>query len=225
MKSIDYEGWASYILEIADKNNSSVDSVLEVGSGNCALASFLKDEFNFFAAVDLSSFMLNKSESPGLMRICADMKNLPFKKKFDLVFSAFDSVNYLLSKDELLQFFKSVKSVLAENGILTFDVSLERNSLKHVRRLNRKGKVEKIKYIQKSSYSKKDKIHSNHFKIKLKDGTIVEELHRQRIYPLEDYFELIEDAGLIVKNCYEAFSFDQADPKSERAQFIVQKSL
>ena len=225
MKSIDYEGWAYYILEIAENNNLRADSALELGSGNCSLASFLKDEFQFFAALDLSLSMLKKSGEPDLVRVCGDMKNLPFKKKFDLIFSAFDSVNYLLSRDELLQFFKSVKSVLSEDGILTFDVSLERNSLKHVKRLNRKGKVEKIKYIQKSSYSKKEKIHSNHFKIKLKDGKIVEELHRQRIYPLETYFDLAEEAGLTVKNCYEAFTFDQAEPKSERAQFIVQQSL
>lgn len=225
MKSIDYEEWAQYILEIAEVNKCGGGSALEIGSGNCTLASYLKDEFNFYAALDLSEYMLKKSAVPGLMRVCADMKNLPFQKKIDFIFSSFDSVNYLLDKDELLQFFKSIKTILNEGGILTFDASLERNSIKHVRRLNRKGKFEKFKYIQKSSYSKKEKIHTNHFKIKLNDGTIVEELHRQKIYPLEDYFEVIEDAGLVVKNCYEAFSFDETQSKSERAQFIVQQNL
>ena len=67
------------------------------------------------------------------------MKEIPFKSKFDLIFSSFDSINYLLSKQKVLQHFKQVKNILSDDGIFSFDTALESNSYKHQKTALNKG--------------------------------------------------------------------------------------
>ena len=62
----------------------------------------------------------------------------------------------------------------------------------------------------------------NSWKIFLDDAEIIE-VHKQKIYPLEKYFELVEDCGLYVVDCFESFSFEDAHDNSERVQFILKK--
>ncbi len=42
-------------------------------------------------------------------------------------------------------FFKNIKNNLTKHGSMTFDVSLKKNSIKHLKQLNRKGKYKGIR--------------------------------------------------------------------------------
>ena len=58
------------------------------------------------------------------------MTNIPFNSEFDLILSTFDSVNYLTSGKKLLSFFKESQRLLNDDGILTFDASMEKKQFK-----------------------------------------------------------------------------------------------
>jgi len=225
MKSIDYRDWAEYIFALNNNKEIKKGYVLELAGGNGKLASYLKDYFPKIILTDLSKEMLSNSEFNFNSKICCDMTLLPFKVKFPLIVSAFDSINYLLSKEQLNKLFRNINYSLANEGIFTFDASLEKNSIKNERRLNRKGKFNKIKYVQKSIYDNADKIHYNYFEIFLDNGEIIQEVHKQKIYTFTDYFSIIEKNGLYVENCYDSFSFDDADENCERVQFVVKKRI
>jgi len=47
------------------------------------------------------------------------------------------------------------------------------------------------------------------------------EIHKQKIYKFEDYFEIIAKAGMYVVECLDAFTFNNGNQHSERVQFIV----
>lgn len=222
MKFISYDEWAEYYMILAEEVPIST-KVLELAAGNCKMAAYLKVKYPDMIASDLSIDMLKQCSQDDLLKVCCDMRDLPFKAKFGLIISAFDSVNYLMSKAALNDLFKGIKNLLTDDGIFTFDISLERNSLKNIKYLNRKGSLQGMKYIQKSEYDKKNRIHTNRFTLMFKDGSVVEEVHRQKIYPVEVYFEILEDNGLYVKQCYEAFTLDNVNRRSDRAQFIVSK--
>ena len=151
------------------------------------------------------------------------MSAFPFKNKFDLVYSTFDSVNYLTTRKGLVSLFKEVSEHLNDKGIFTFDASLEKNSIIHSKLPLRKGIYKGIHFKQKSEYDYESRIHRNIFKIKTKDGEVYTEIHKQRIYPFEDYFEFLDLCGLYVEECFDAFSFQNGGPGSERVQFIVKK--
>ncbi|MBI9072807.1 MAG: class I SAM-dependent methyltransferase [Melioribacteraceae bacterium] len=223
MSSIDYSEWADYIYDIGLDFVEGDKKVLELGSGTCELSVEVLKYFNNTVASDISKQMLDNAMLKRLSRVCCDMTLLPFKKKFNYVFCAFDSVNYLLESEQIIKMYDQVASVLTDDGIFTFDVSLENNSFNNTKFLNREGDYKGIKYKQVSIYNEETRIHENHFEIVLRDGKKVEELHKQRIYPFFSFFELAEYSDLYVLDCFDSFSFEHASEESERAQFVMRK--
>lgn len=223
MRKVHYDYWADYIYSITNRFVSPSCRVLELACGNCKLAKFLREYYPNYYATDLSLKMLLQSSSKSLNRVCCDMRFIPLKTKFDLIISVFDSVNYLIFIKDLRLLFQEINRLLAPNGVFTFDASLEKNSYKHIKDAVRRGSFNGIKYIQESDYNPKTRIHKHHFIITNKDGLVTEELHLQRIYPPETYFRIIDDTGLKVIECYDAFTYKTGKPDSNRFQFIVGK--
>lgn len=223
MRKIDYKDWSDYLLAIFGHFGSKDDRVLELGGGNGAIASHLRKYFPSLYLTDLSQDMLMKATDPRLIKVCLDMRHIPFKLPFDLIYSTFDSVNYLLTKKDLKKMFESVAAVSHEETIFTFDASLERNSIKYEKLLNRKGRVKGISFVQTSSYDRIKRIHRNDFEITLPSGEKIFESHIQKIYKFETFFDVIDKTGFYVAECFDAFSFDKLTEKSLRAQFVLKK--
>ena len=222
MKDVNYKDWGKYILDLTqDHLDSKKLKVLELGSGNCNLAEIISRKYKDFIASDISLPMLKQGDSVKVDKICCDMTALPFNEKFDLVFSAFDSVNYLLNKRKLLNLFMEVKKVLKETGIFTFDVSLEKNSLDFENAYTIEGQIDGFHFTRRSKYYPGIGIHKNKFKVVDANGNIKHEIHKQKIYKFETYFDLIDKAGLYVVECLEAFTFNNGNRNCERIQFIL----
>ena len=223
MRKVRYDYWADYIYALTSNHLIKNPKVLELASGNCQLAGFLSAYYAKYIASDYSLSMLGSHPKIKLRKICCDMTSLPFKVQFDLIVSAFDSVNYILSKIKLSNLFREVQYILKNKGLFTFDVSLENNSYKHVKDPIREGTYKGIKYQQLSDYDLMKKLHRNIFYITYPNGMKFKEIHNQKIYPFESYFDLLDSAGFSVKACYDAFTFKDASPNSLRVQFVVNK--
>ena len=174
-------------------------------------------------ASDISFPMLKQGENVKVKKICCDMIALPFNTEYDLIFSSFDSINYLTNERNLLTLFIEVKRILKETGIFTFDVSLEKNSLEFENAYATEGRTENFYFTRKSKYYPATRIHTNKFKITDNFGNIKHEVHKQKIYKFETYFDLIDKAGLYVVECLEAFTFNNGNKNCERVQFVLKK--
>ena len=224
MSSVDYKFWAKYIIEIHKAFGSSSDVALEIGSGNGKLSKYLKGEFREIYLSDYSFQMLKQNNSIHPL-VCCDMLNLPFKKKFDFIFSTFDTINYLYKDEQLKVFFQNIVNIMTPDTIFCFDVSLKNNSIKHLKRLNRNGKYKGIEYLQKSEFDLRTLIHKNKIIIKPPDGNVYCEEHIQKIYDFYYYFQVLENSELYIIECFEAFDFKDAEPSSDRVQFIVKRKI
>ncbi|HAB52413.1 MAG: hypothetical protein A2315_01090 [Ignavibacteria bacterium RIFOXYB2_FULL_35_12] len=223
MHKVRYDYWADYIYAISSDYVSDKPIVLELASGNCNLARFLSEYYPNFIASDISHKMLDKNSKAHLQKVCCDMTMIPFNTKFDLIVSAFDSVNYLVSKIKLAALFSEVCRTISDNGIFTFDVSLEKNSFRHIKYPIRNGSYKGFKYKQVTNYDPIKNIHQNVFYITYPNGSVFEEVHIQKIYQFETYFDLMDSAGLAIKECYNAFTFKNGSSNSSRVQFIAAK--
>ena len=219
MREIDYSSWADYIIDLIDLYPFELKRLLELGAGDCKSSFYINQNFSSYFVSDLSLQMLKVGDDK-LKKVVADMRRLPFKKEFDVIFSIFDSVNYLLTGDDFVSFLSESKRILSQDGIITFDASLEKNSTKNIKRLNRKGKFSGIKYKQESYFDKKTRIHSNIVNMKIDDVDYLEK-HEQMIYEFEEYFVFAEEANLRVIDCFDCFTFDDAKRNSERVQFVL----
>jgi SAM-dependent methyltransferase len=223
MKKLDYESWSNYILTIADVYLQNNAKVLELGAGNCKIGKFVSARYKNYYATDISLSMLKSSKKKKLNQICCDMTKLPFKPNFDFIFSNFDGVNYILEQKSLSKLFNEVFYLLKMEGVFTFDVSLERNSLNFVASKSIEGSSNGYSFRRISKYNKRTRIHSNHFVIRDELGREFKEVHKEKIYKIDTYFKLAEKAGLYTEACYDCFSFKDVKENSQRAQFIMRK--
>lgn len=223
MQQVDYDHWAEYIYKLSKNNISSDSDVLDLGAGNCKLANRLIKMYPKLIATDISLSMLKYDDVEAVPKICCDMTKLPFTKKFHLIYSAFDCVNYLIKTSSLKTLFEEVKRLLADNGLFTFDVCLENNSKSLVKQNTTEVKYGSIRYKQVSSYNRVTKIHKNSFTIYNQIGETVREIHKQKIFNFNTYFKIIYNTGLTVINCFDAFTFKDGSDQSERVQFILKK--
>jgi SAM-dependent methyltransferase len=223
MRRVRYDRWSEYLYYVTKQYVPDNPKVLELAAGNCNLLRLFSSYYPGIIATDISLTMLKKSYCPG-SRVCCDMLHLPFKNKFEFIYSTFDSLNYLTSREKLLKLFREVNNLLSDDGIFSFDVSMEGNSLKHTEEPVREGKANGFQYLHRSEYNPVNRIHKNIFIITDRKGSEIVEVHRQKIYPFETYFEIIPKSGLYVAECFNAFSFTKGTPKSDRLQFILKKA-
>jgi SAM-dependent methyltransferase len=223
MKDVNFNLWTEYVMDIASNYANTASSFLELAAGNCTNANNIKKKYSNLIATDISLPMLKSHFQSDLLKVCCNMISLPFKKKFDFVYATFDSINYLLTQKELQFLFKEIEIFLNENGIFTFDASLENNSLEFTNVQVTKDRYNGFSFKRLNSYDKKTRIHKNVFYIYDKSGVEFKEVHKQKIYSFETFFNLIDKAGLVVKECYDGFTFKDGGPKSERVQFVIGK--
>ncbi len=223
MKKLDYESWSNYILKIAGDYIEIDAKILELGAGNCKIAEFISARYSNYVATDISLSMLSSSKKNNLNKICCDMTALPLKSKFDFIFSNFDGVNYILKQKTLFRLFTEVFHLLKSDGVFTFDVSLESNSLNFVVSKSEEGRSNGYSFQRISHYNKISRIHSNHFCIKDDFGNEFKEVHKEKIYKIDTFIKLAEKAGLYTEACYDCFTFKDVKKKSQRAQFVMRK--
>jgi hypothetical protein len=132
-------------------------------------------------------------------------------------------VNYVLKQKSLKNLFIEVDYLLSKDGIFTFDVSLEKNSLNFTIGKSTEGQYNGFSYKLVSKYNKLSRIHYNNFYIWNESGIKFKEVHKEKIYPINTYFKLAEKAGLHIVACYDCFTFKDINQKSERAQFVMRK--
>lgn len=224
MSGINYRFWAKYIYELSKIYcDTKKSSVLELAAGNGSLSKYLYKKYKKYLISDLSLSMLKICKVKNLPRICFDMTLPPIKKQFDIIICSFDSVNYILSLKKLKQFFSNIYCILKENGIFLFDVGLIRNSLHHQKYAQKTGKVNNIRFERESIFSPKSRIHKNIFYFYFQDGTVRKEIHKQKIYELNQLFDIIDKSKLYVVECLNAFTFENCNSNNFRAQFVVKR--
>lgn len=221
MNEVSYKSWAKYLIRITKSYIQTDSRILELASGSCQLSKILSRDYPNIICTDLSFNMISKGNCD--LKIVCDMTKIPFNSNFGMILCTFDSVNYLLTKKKLLNLFQEVNRLLSDEGIFTFDASLEKNSYVHQKNSKSKGKIGNFSYRRKSRYDAEQRIHYNEFLITDNNGKQFVEIHKQKIFSFETYFDLLDIAGLFVVKCYEAFTLKNGSPESDRVQFIVKK--
>lgn len=123
----DYELWLGELLPRLERRGLRQGRLLDIGCGTGK--SFLPMLARGWevTACDISPSMLalaqdKLGEQSAALHI-ADMRALPRFGSFDLVWALDDSVNYLLSREELAAALRGMKLNLAPGGLLVFDLN------------------------------------------------------------------------------------------------------
>ena len=204
MEYADYSKWKDLVINITKKYNVPRDSILDLGCGTGSLLLELNADFSNLYGLDISENMIKKAKEKAkkyqvdIKFFHDDMITFERKEKFNVIVSFFDTLNHILSEEELLLHFKTVKNNLADNGVYIFDY-VDRDFMNEMFKNNIfVDKRENFTCIwQLSQDDQIDFIESTYF-VKNKNSTYdkVKEVYTKKIYSLEILKKIIEKSRL-----------------------------
>jgi len=236
MHDVDYEAWTDYIEEIIMQHHHKAEDLLELACGTGTMALSI-EEFGYYniVATDISPQMIEiaqkkaKKERSDVEFKTMDFLELDLDRKFDIVYMIFDSLNYLHNDDHILKLHQNVREVLNPDGLFIYDFTTPRNSMKAISYLDKEEQQvnDSVRYQRESKYDHKDRVHTNTFKIERlspQSGEIVQsfqEVHKQRIYSLEEITDLINKTDFEIIEAYDGFQLVPARKNSLRITMVL----
>ncbi len=231
MNHVDYSRWARYLLKLAQMHGSSPRAILDVSCGTGRLGQELAEKGLDVLACDASLPMLHiamhKRAAAGLRLHfwCADMEQVALKRPVDLVLSSYDSMNYLQQYQEWRAALRQAYALLMPGGLFIFDVSTLRNSMVVFAEYTHQEQFSEGSYRRASRFDPANNLQYNFFEIELSGypGCLYKEVHAQRIRPLVEIDELIDQSPFAILGCYADFSMRPGSEKADRVHYVLQK--
>jgi ubiquinone/menaquinone biosynthesis C-methylase UbiE len=118
---------AGKVLKYIKKYNAKTQSILELGTGNGnVLINFPKNYELYGLDIEKKYVNLTKEKLPKAYLWTSSMHNFKINKKFDVIFSVFDSINFLKDINQWKETFENVYNHLEEGGLFIFDMYTKR---------------------------------------------------------------------------------------------------
>jgi trans-aconitate methyltransferase len=116
----EYAGETRVFTELFQKQDPTLKTMLELGSGGGNNASFMKEHFDL-TLTDASDDMLNVSRrlNPECRHINGDMRSMRLDETFDAVF-VHDAIMYMTTEDDLRQVLETAFAHCKDNGVALF---------------------------------------------------------------------------------------------------------
>lgn len=114
---------AERVLKPVSKYNKKAEKVLELGVGiGAVLDNFPKKFIIYGLDIEEEYIDICKKKIKRGKFLVSSMHNFRIDEKFDVIFSVFDSINFLENFDQWKSTFKAVSQHLNEDGLFIFDM-------------------------------------------------------------------------------------------------------
>ena len=127
-REIDYESWADFVEScFARYLTQKPELVLDLACGTGSMTRAMAGRGYDMIGVDGSDAMLGeayeKSEGMGILYLLQDMRSFELYGTVGAVLCCLDSINYLLSEEDVKKTFLGVHNYLDPDGLFLFDVN------------------------------------------------------------------------------------------------------
>ncbi len=126
---IDYEAWAEFFEKCFKKFLAKrPELLLDLACGTGRMTRVLAARGYDMIGVDGSAEMLGeayaqKTQDDGILYLCQDMRTFELYGTVGAVVCCLDSINYLLSEDDVKKTFRTVHNYLDPDGLFLFDLN------------------------------------------------------------------------------------------------------
>ena len=226
MRHVDYVHWADYVESLLVRHDMVAQTVLDIACGTGSLAIELRKRGYRPTGADGCGPMLEQAEA----KVLASRYEIPFHHQsflelndlgpFDTAVCLYDSMNYLMTPEDFAEALGRIHSTIHRGGLFIFDLCTEANSVRYFNDLHERERGDGFAYTRHSYF--KDGLQYNDFEISFDDPVrVVNERHRQRIYPLAEIEALIEASFFRLEAAYEGFGFRPPTERSDRVHFVL----
>ncbi len=218
MQHVNYDRWyliAGAVANLAPRPFRHLDAACGTG---VLLKKLWNDRWHSYG-LDLSNSMLKRCrETTGPSRVLrADLRAIPMKESFDYVTCLFDSVNFLLTEQDLYQGIGQLAGTLRNRGVLYFDVVTERMVLEH---------------FAGQKWSETNDGFTSHWSCEYDRGTSVVETRirvnsgeehtlYERVYPIDIVLDAIDRTGCELLAASDAQTWKRPGRKTVRVDFVA----
>ena len=227
MDNIPYEEWKDYLLRMMYLYRVSPSaSIAELGCGTGTMTGLLVEEGLDVMGLDISSDMLAEARKkyPDISFLEADMRDFKLPEKKDVIVSICDSINYVLTTEDLVKTFSSVRENLNKGGIFIFDLKTKFFFENALDGRTYRDRGSGFRCTWKNHFDASSNIHSYLLDIKVKDGgkwVSTQEVHRQRAFAAREIIEAAKLSGFEKGGAYDAFTFDKPKKRSDRIYIVL----
>jgi len=228
MAHVDYQMWANYIKAFFRLAHRPVLQVADLSCGTGNLLTHLKSFNRQVLGFDISLPMLQiaKQKFPEIKYCCSDFTALSIKTQtLDIALSLYDSVNYIISDQEVLNFFSEAFRVLKPGGLFIFDIVTPYLCESAFKKYHENAQIdENTRYERFSFFKVKEQMQINQFRI-WHNGKYFFEEHQQKIRPVKDWVQLISQSDFKIVEIFSNFSMKPVMETSERAHFVLRRPV
>ena len=237
MDNIPYDEWADNIRNLLRKYGINDGIVCELGCGTGEMTERLSAMGYDMIGIDSSEDMLmeareklyeREEDAPDILYLEQDMREFELYGTVAAFVSVCDSMNYLLTKEDLLRTFKLVNNYLDRDGLFLFDMKTEACFAA----MGDETRVEQFPgatVIWENSYRRRKKQNCYRVTMFLKDhGSMYEklqEVHVQQAYSVDTVKKLLIEAGMEFVAALDAETLSPADNSSERILFLAKEGF
>lgn len=209
--------------------------VLDVACGEGSFAIVMSKLGYNVTGVDQSQQMIDlakeraREENEAVNFHTEDMRELPYEDDFDLVTCLFDSLNYMLTINDLQDAFKSAYKALRAGGVYIFDMNtiygLAVDWMREETYIQ--NEADDFMEIHRQSFDYENQVATMEitvFNQRDEHWERFDETHRERGYPIADIQFLLNETGFEIAGMYGSLSKrTEVQTNSPRVWFTVRK--
>ena len=232
MAGVPYRGWVEYLQRILEHYKYQPKTVLDLCCGTGSVSLILAGMDYQVSGIDISAGMIecagSKAVGQGLRADfhVQDAAELRLGKRFDLVVSLFDSLNYILDAAALQNAFYRVYEHLQPGGLFIFDMNTELALAGRYFDQNNLGSGAPVIYEWRSAYDHDTGMCAVHMSFVYRrrgEEKHVRIVHHQRAYGVDEITEMLRTSGLDVLAVYSGYTLRKASARSDRVFFVARK--
>ncbi len=257
MDDTPYEAWCEHLTALLDKyksgtaaerdkNDGSViyenlrqeqNTILDLGCGTGTLTELLArrgyDMIGIDNAQEMLQIAMEKRERSGLdiLYLMQDMRSFELYGAVGAVVSVCDSINYLLTEEDVVQTFRLVNNYLLPGGVFVFDFNTVYKYATVIGDATIAEERDACSFIWDNYYHEAEQINEYDLTVFVRtdEGADLyrrfQETHYQRGYTLAQMRDYLERAGLLFEEASDADTGGGVTKKSGRICVAARKAL
>ena len=244
MEDVPYRQWRDLIINELKQEQITEGLVLDLGCGTGTMTRLMTEAGYDLIGVDGSEEMLmiarektfsesehrkstREQNTSEILYLCQDMREFELYGTVRAVISCCDTMNYLLTKEDLVQVMKLVNNYLDPGGLFLFDVNTIYKFQKIMGNQSFCENREGASFIWENYYDEEQK--RNEYDLTLfiqqENGLFerVQELHQEQGYTLEEWTWAIEQAGMELLKIIDADTGQTPAEDTTRLFFVTRE--
>ena len=230
VKYVDYDAWVNYVVRVFGHFHSDPKTILDLACGTGIPTVILTRRGYRMTGVDRSPEMLAvlelKRGNLPITTIRADIRDFSVHEPLEAAICLYDSMNYLLTEDDLVRCFGCVRTAVVPGGLFVFDMNTVHGLAEYWGTRTTAREVGDIYSIWQHDYDKETRVSTLTltFWEKAESGKVGErfvEIHQERAYSPEEVKRCLKAAGFTEVHFFQHGSFIEPGPHTTRMMIVA----